>query len=152
MKKTILSAITISLVTMGLYGCAPGQNTAGSTAVGAATGGLIASTLFHGRGDVTGILAGTLLGGSLGYMVGRQMDQQDQANMSSAIVNTPVGEQANWTNQDTNVTYVVQPVRNYQMEGRYCREYRTRINVGGQWRAAYGHACRMPDGQWKITQ
>ncbi len=150
MRKIIISAVTASLLAMGLYGCEPGQNVPGATVVGAATGGLLAGALFHGRGDVTGIIAGTLIGGTVGYLVGRQMDQQDRANMANAIVDTPVGQEATWTNNDSHVTYTVHPVRNYQVEGRYCREYQTRINVGGKLQTAYGHACRMPDGQWKI--
>ena len=37
-------------------------------------------------------------------------------------------------------------------EGRYCREYQTMVMVGGAAQPAYGTACRMPDGMWRIVR
>ncbi|UUX52301.1 hypothetical protein NUH88_12355 [Nisaea acidiphila] len=37
-------------------------------------------------------------------------------------------------------------------EAPYCREYQDRIRVGGAEVDAYGTACLMPDGDWKIRQ
>ena len=34
--------------------------------------------------------------------------------------------------------------------GRYCREYRTHVEVGQRMQKAYGTACRQPDGTWQI--
>jgi surface antigen len=150
MKKVILSAALASVFTMGLVGCAPGQNTGGATVVGAATGGLLAGALFRGPGSGAAVIAGALIGGSLGYAVGRQMDEQDRINMQNAIVNTPDGQEASWTNSRTTVTYIVEPVQTYHSEGRYCRRYKTRIRMDGRWRTAYGHACRTSHG-WKIV-
>lgn len=151
MKKFLITATTVSMLAVGLAGCAPGQNTPGSTAVGALAGGLIGGALFHGRGNVAGILASSLIGGSIGYLVGRQMDQQDRINMANAIVDTPVNQQATWVNTSTNTTYIVRPVRDFHTDsGQYCREYRTKIQVGNEWKSAYGTACQQPDGQWQI--
>lgn len=36
--------------------------------------------------------------------------------------------------------------------GRYCREYQTSVMVGGAAQPAYGTACRMPDGAWRIVR
>ncbi|MBI2239311.1 MAG: hypothetical protein HYU59_00750 [Magnetospirillum gryphiswaldense] len=36
--------------------------------------------------------------------------------------------------------------------GRTCREYQTRVVVGGVSRPAYGTACLMPDGAWRIVR
>lgn len=149
MKKIITNIAAIAMITVTLSGCAPGQNTGGATAVGAATGGLLASTMFHGRGSVAGIMAGALIGGSLGYMVGRNMDQQDRMNMQNAIAEN---NDASWTNEETSISYEVHPVRSYEEEGRYCREYQTRVKIDGEWKKAYGKACRMPDGAWKIVK
>lgn len=151
MKKIITTAVLVSIVTLTLSGCAPGENTPGATAVGAATGGLIASTIFHGDNTFAGVIAGSLIGGSVGYMVGRSMDKQDQINMQNAIVDTPIGEEASWTNPRTEVTYEVRPTRHYRRGGRYCRDYETRIRINGRWRTAYGKACRMPEGGWRIV-
>lgn len=149
MKKIILSAALASVLSASLVGCSPGNNTGGATVVGAATGGLLSAALFHGNGSGAAVIAGTLIGGAIGYAVGRQMDEQDRINMQNAIINTPDGQEASWTNERTTVTYVVEPVETYRVEGRYCRRYRTRIRMDGRWRTAYGRACRTPHG-WKI--
>jgi len=41
--------------------------------------------------------------------------------------------------------------RYYSEDGEYCREYRHNIVVNGQPREGFGHACRQPDGSWRIV-
>lgn len=36
-------------------------------------------------------------------------------------------------------------------QGRTCREYQTMVSVGGVSRPAYGTACLMADGTWRIV-
>ncbi len=36
--------------------------------------------------------------------------------------------------------------------GQYCREYQSRVRVGGEWRQAYGTACLGEDGDWRVVQ
>ncbi len=71
--------------------------------------------------------------------------------MQNAIIVTPVHETVVWTNEETGVMYRVTPTRVYYYEGRYCREYTSRVYMNGQWRTAYGRACKMPDGSWRIV-
>lgn len=152
MKKwqvvAVASACSLSLV--GLTGCTPGNNTQGATLAGAAAGGIIGGSLFHGSGSWMGAAAGAVVGSVIGNQVGQYMDRQDQLNMQRAITTVPVGQQATWTN-DKQVTYKVQPVKQYHKQGRYCREYKTSVKIDGQWKRAYGKACRQPDGSWKIV-
>lgn len=148
MYKNIMTLAAASTLALGLAGCAPGQNTPGATFIGTAAGGLLGGAIFHG--SAAGVIGGALVGGSLGYIMGRQMDRQDRINMQSAIINTPVNQQASWTNAQTNTTYVVRPVRNYRYRGWACREYMTRVKIGGKWKQAYGKACKTPAG-WKIV-
>lgn len=35
-------------------------------------------------------------------------------------------------------------------DGRYCREYTTRANIGGRMQETYGTACMQADGSWEI--
>jgi surface antigen len=154
MKKWLLAGmITVMAFEMG--GCTPGNNTMGSTAAGAIAGGLLGTAIFHNQ--VAGAIGGALVGGVIGNQVGQYMDRQDKINMQSAIVNTPVNQEATWTSDKAGpngrpVTYTVKPVRNYTSHHRYCREYQTTITVGGKAKQpAYGKACRQPDGSWKIV-
>ena len=149
MKKIITITLTASLAAAGLTGCAPGYNTPGSTVVGATAGGLIAAAA---GGGAVGIIAGTLIGGGVGYAIGRDMDRQDRINMSNAIIYTPIDQQATWVNPDSHVTYEVRPIREYRYHGRTCRKYRTRVKIGHRWRTAYGTACHVPGRGWKIVR
>jgi hypothetical protein len=36
--------------------------------------------------------------------------------------------------------------------GRYCREFQSKVVVGGALRDSYGTACQQPDGSWQIVQ
>lgn len=148
--KKYFAAVVVSCAAFGLAGCEPGHNVPGATLVGATAGGLVGNAI--GGGSVAGIIGGALVGGVVGNFVGRAMDRQDRINMQNAIVTTPVDQESSWTNERTHTTYVVRPVRDYHSEGRYCREYQTRIRIDGEWKNAYGKACRTSGGQWHIVR
>jgi surface antigen len=120
---------------------------------GAAAGGLIAAAITK---SPAGIVGGALLGGLVGGAVGTYLDQRDkelqqQATMK-ALETTPSGSSIPWRNPNTGHSGSVTPVKTYQEpSGQYCREYQQVITVGGEKQTAYGTACRMPDGSWKIT-
>jgi len=149
--KKFATVGTIAVMAAGLTGCTPGHNIPGATVAGAAAGGLLGAAFFHGQGAWIGVLGGALIGGIVGNQVGKYMDRQDEINMQNAIAHTPVGQEATWRNDRTDITYNVRPVKNYHSKGRYCREYQTRIQINGKWKDAYGKACRMPDGNWKVV-
>lgn len=157
-KKIALTGL-LFISAINLSACTPGNNAQGSTAVGAVTGGLIANQLFSGQNAFAGVIAGALIGGIIGNQVGQYMDRQDRINMQSAIIHTPINQQANWTSnrpgpQGQRITYSVTPTKSYYRDNRrrYCREYRTVVHIGGRRQTAFGRACRMPDGQWKIIK
>lgn len=148
MKKYWLASV-IAVMTFEMLGCTPGNNVPGATAAGAIGGGLLGGAIFHD--SPYGIIGGALLGGIIGDQVGQHMDATDRANMQNAVANVPVGQEAQWTDTKQNATYTVRPVRNYQSENRYCREYQTTVTVNSKVQKAYGKACRQPDGSWKIV-
>lgn len=148
MKKIATIGSTVVLA-VGLTGCTAGHNVTGATLAGTAAGGLLGAAFFHGGGAWVGILGSALVGGVIGNFVGKRMDEQDQINMANAVTSTPIGREATWKNSH-DVTYVVRPVHEYRRGSRYCREYQTTVEIGGQVRNAFGTACRMPDGQWKL--
>lgn len=155
MRKLLWVGVTAATLALGITGCTPGNNTMGATGAGALAGGLIGNQIFHGKNAFAGVLAGALIGGIVGNRIGNYMDEQDRANMQSAIVNTPMNQQASWTSDKAGpngqpVTYTVRPVKTYTAHNHYCREYQTTVNVGGKVQQAYGKACRQPDGSWKV--
>ncbi|HLD84168.1 MAG TPA: glycine zipper domain-containing protein [Coxiellaceae bacterium] len=158
MRKLALAGI-LSVMAFEMTSCTPGNNVPGATATGALAGGLIGNQIFHGRNAFAGVIAGALIGGVIGNRIGVHMDEQDKINMQSAIIHTPVNQEATWTSNQAGpngepVTYQVKPTRVYtsQATHRYCREYQTTVTVGGKTEQAFGKACRMPDGQWKIVK
>ena len=149
MRKIVGLALVAALV-VNMSGCTPGNNTGGSTVLGAASGGLIGAAV--SRGNPFAVAAGAIIGGLVGNQVGQNMDRRDRQNMQQAITTTPVHQQSSWTNTHTETTYTVTPVKEYHRQGQYCREYTTKISVGGHIKNAYGRACRRPDGSWKIIR
>src|SRR3990167_9705550 len=144
MKKVTALGVATVLVA-GLTGCTPGHNIPGATVAGTAAGGLLGAAFFHGQGAWIGILGSALVGGVVGNFVGKRMDENDRERMANAVVTTPVGQEATWTNSH-DVTYTVRPIRTYHHQNRYCREYQTTVTIGGEQKKAYGKACRMSDG------
>ena len=152
MKQLITYTCAAFLAAATMSGCTPGNNTGGATMTGAALGGLLGGALTGGDDKWAGALAGALVGGAIGNQIGKRMDAQDKKNMESAITTTPVGSQAQWTNQQTDITYKVTPTKQYKTaSNQYCREYTTSVKVDGQWQNAYGKACRQSDGSWKMV-
>lgn len=158
MRYCILAGM-LAVAAVDMSGCTPGNNVPGATAAGALAGGLVGNQLFHGRNAFAGVMAGALIGGIIGNRIGNYMDRQDRINMQSAIIHTPVNQQASWTSDrlgpgGRRVTYTVRPIKDYYAgrshHRRYCREYQTTVTIGGRAQRAFGKACREPDGSWKI--
>lgn len=149
MKSWNICLAVIGL-SVGLAGCGENPNTTGGTVLGAVAGGLIGSQFGGGSGKIAATIAGAAVGGYVGNRVGSYMDRQDRINYSRAVVNTPVGSEASWTNQQTHATYTVRPVKQYHSGSRVCRRYSTTVVMNGRPKQAYGTACKDHNGNWKI--
>jgi len=154
MNKISTIGVT-AILAVGLAGCTPGNNVGGATFAGAAAGGLVGAAAFGG--SAMGILGGALLGGVVGNLIGQQMDANDRARMRRAITEVSIEDgdrwedrDVRWENERTGARYHVHPVRQTHRGGRYCREYQTTVQIGGKTHQAFGKACRMPDGQWRM--
>jgi surface antigen len=133
---------------------APGPKTQIGAATGAAAGGLLGAAL---GGEAEGIVAGVLLGGLVGGAVGNTLDNADRnyamRNAQYALETTPAGTRSTWRNPDSGHSGSATPIKTYQEpDGTYCREFQQTVTVGGKTESAYGTACRMPDGSWRIQQ
>ena len=112
---------------------------------GTLVGGLIGSQFGKGNGKK----AATVLGAFIGYQVGKKMDKADQYCTSQALEYTPSHRRTVWHNPNSNVHYVVYPTRTYRSNGRYCRQYVTVIDRGGNRHREYRRACRYGAGRWR---
>ncbi len=98
-----------------------------------------------------------IAGGLIGGAIGNRMDVGDQreANRAtqSALESAPSGTTTNWRNPDSSNSGTTTPTRTYQAQnGQYCREYEQTVTIGDETQAAYGTACRQPDGKWQVVQ
>jgi surface antigen len=147
--KFLLSGV----LALSLLGCAePGYIT--HQDVGAVTGGvaggIIASTAFHGHGSTAGIIGGTIVGALIGSSIGQYMDRQDQLNAEQALIHTPMGQEATWSNQRSGANYTVRPVNVYQTGKRHCRRALTTITLDNRKSQAYMTVCRTGNGPWYV--
>lgn len=118
------------------------------TVAGGVAGGVIGSQLFHGDSQVFGAVGGAILGSLVGSSIGKSMDQQDRVNTTQALISTPIGQEAAWTNSRTGTSYIVRPVNDYRSGNQYCRRAKVYIDNGRN--VAYTTVCRGSDGRWYL--
>ena len=119
--------------------------------LGGAIGGVLGSQVGGGSGQTAATIGGTIIGVIVGGSIGRTMDDIDQNWVGQAIEQASDGQTIRWNGTDQQ-SYAVTPTATYQdTSGRFCREYQTTVTIGGKAQAAYGRACRQPDGSWQVV-
>lgn len=156
MKRYLCAALVPALLLCGCESTMGPKETAG-TFVGGAGGALIGSQFGGGKGRLLGVAVGTLAGALIGQEIGRSLDSADRREMErtaqSSLEYSRSAETAAWRNPDSGNSGTFTPTRTYRSDGgRYCREYRQTVVIGGREQEAYGTACRRPDGAWEIVK
>ena len=119
--------------------------------LGGATGGVLGSQVGKGTGRVVATAAGTLVGVLVGGGIGRSMDEADEYCATRAFEQARPNQTVSWRNPD-GAAYQIQPARQFRDDsGRQCREFTSKVTIGGRPQQAYGTACRQPDGAWEIV-
>jgi len=119
------------------------NNAITGTVLGGLAGGLIGNQFGHRNGRVYTTVGGTLIGALIGNEIGAANETCAAQALEYAAPNTQVA----W--QNNGASYVVEPTRTFMEDGQQCREYQTRVIIGGRSQQAYGTACRQPDGTWE---
>lgn len=144
----------IALPVLVLAGCtattggAPASGGLGMTAAGGLlaannAGSLPATTQQH--------LAGRLFDGRYALLLGSGDLARAQGAAITAFESTPSGQTTIWRNPVNGHWGTLTPSRTYRdAGGRYCRDYRQTVTIGGQEHQGNGAACREPDGVWRI--
>lgn len=132
-----------------------GQKETLGAGVGAIVGGVLASNVGGGKGQLVAVGVGTLLGALVGSEIGRSLDKADMLYAQRAnqqAHSAPLGETISWNNPESGNSGSVTPRRDGRSDGgEYCREYEQVIYVDGQQETAVGIACQSGDGKWKIA-
>ena len=119
---------------------------------GAAVGGLIASAAGGGGSAIAaGVIGGALLGGLAGNLLDDRDKRMANDTAQRALETAPSGKAVAWTNPDSGHSGTVTPVRTFESNGAFCREYQQTVTIGGRPEESFGTACRQPDGSWRIV-
>jgi surface antigen len=142
------------LVAIACTGCATMEANP-KTTVGAlgggAFGGLIAAAAGGGGAAIAGaIIGGALIGGAAGNYLDQRDKQMAAQAQQQALEVAPTNHPVAWNNPDTGHRGTVTPVRTYEAQGTYCREFQTDVVIDNKSEKAHGTACRQPDGSWKV--
>lgn len=90
-------------------------------------------------------MAGALLGG----VIGRSMDEVDQACIGQVLEQAVTRKRVVWAGA-TGARYEVTPIQSFEdRRGRPCRQFITDATINGRHQSVYGTACREPDGSWR---
>ncbi|MFT6558254.1 RT0821/Lpp0805 family surface protein [Sneathiella sp.] len=142
---------------LALTGCAAQRENpkqTGGAIIGGVGGALLGSLFGGGSGRLAAVAVGTLVGAMIGQEFGKSLDAADRAAIDRAeqrATAAPLNKTITWNNPESGNRGTITPVRDGQdTKGRYCREFRQTIEVGGKLEEGYGTACRQPDGSWQI--
>lgn len=175
MRFSLHSTVVVAALTAGIAACAPvGDKGTAGDAEGPATaaasapseplpvldGGLgqysMGGLLGGPNGDagtVTGIsIKGALLQGPFVTFLERSDIARAYKSASYTLETQPSGQTRIWRNPQNGHWGTMTPARTYlNAEGRYCREYRQTVTIGGQEHQAGGTACRSDEGVWRVV-
>ena len=151
MKKYLI----VCAASLLAFSCAPGSKKDVGAISGMIVGGKIANDLApEGKHKPLATVLGAFIGGAIGQSIGEGLDEVDRMMASGAytqaLEKTPSNESVDWANPDSGNSGSFTPVRTYQANNSYCREYNQEVVIGGYSESAFGTACRQPDGSWQI--
>jgi surface antigen len=96
-------------------------------------------------------MEGRLLDGPYVPLLSKDDFERARRGALTAFESTPSGQTTIWRNPTNGHWGTLTPTRTYQdAGGRYCREYRQTVTLGGQEHQGNGSACREPDAIWHI--
>lgn len=118
-----------------------------------ATGGLLAAPDTTPAPGATPVrMEGRLLDGPYVPLLNKEDFERAQQAALTAFESTPSGQTTIWRNPTNGHWGTLTPTRTYEnADGRYCRDYRQTITLGGQEHQGNGTACREPDAVWHIV-
>ena len=148
-KLLLTTALT---VTLALPGCAtPGPREDSGMVIGGLLGGVLGAQTGDRHLRPVAIIAGTLIGASIGGSIGSYMDETDRLRTGQTLETVRTGVSSTWRNPDSGVQYQVTPTNTYETAQGPCREYTMEALIGGRVEQVYGTACRQADGSWRIV-
>jgi surface antigen len=148
MKGKTGLAIALALA---LGGCAAqGPREESGMVIGGLLGGMLGAQAGDHHMRPVAIIAGTLIGASIGGSIGYYMDETDRLRAGQTLETVRTGVSSSWRNPDTGAQYQFTPTRTFTRPQGPCREYTMKAFIGGKHEEIYGTACRQADGSWRV--
>jgi len=120
-----------------------------ATVLGGVAGGVIGNKVAKTEQDKAGAtIAGVVIGAIVGNTIGRTMDRHDVLCTGQTLERVPDRQTVSWRHKDGQ-QYQVTPLRTYNREGLFCRDYMARSVISGRAQQSTETACRNPDGSWR---
>lgn len=154
MPTTKISATSMTILLAAsilLTGCAGKSNSAQTYATGGTLAGALIGAL-TAKNKLTGALLGAGAGMLLGYMVGNEMDKQDQSELVSTLENRRSGQTHAWHNPDTGTNYRATPAPAYTHDDRIYRDIEIESEINGRMETVHAKAYRDEYGDWHLLQ
>ncbi len=144
-------SILALVIALALAGCASRQES--GALIGAVTGAIVGNQVGKGTGRVFATAAGAVIGGIVGSEIGRKLDEEDRrAAMEAeyaALEEEELGRRHEWENPRSGHRGEVVMQREFERDGRRCREYEHKIYIDGEPDILRGQSCRGDDGRWR---
>lgn len=121
------------------------------TVLGGAVGGAIGATVGKGDNRTVAIILGTALGAVIGHQIGKELDEADRGCIGHALELAADKRTVSWTGAN-DWTYRITPLRNFDHDGKKCREYRLRISGRDIHEDRYERACLVRPGEWLVMR
>jgi len=118
--------------------------------LGGIAGGTVGAQATRGEEQAAAIVVGAVVGAAIGAEIGRHMDRTDRSCAGHALELASPGESVSWTNPDTQVTYLLTPLRKQpRVDG--CRKFL--LIAHGSFGLSEGRtvACPDPRGVWSLA-
>lgn len=150
---TISRAMTVLLLVASLLlaGCASKSNNAQTYATGGTLAGALVGAL-TAKNKLTGALIGAGAGMLLGYVVGNELDKQDQDEIYKTLETAPSGKTHAWHNPDTGNRFRATPAPAYVENDRIYRDIELQSEIDGRDETVHAKAYRDEHGNWHLVQ
>lgn len=119
------------------------------TVLGGVVGGVIGNQVGKDGNREVATVLGVVIGGVVGNKIGSKMDKADHQCSGQVLEQARDQQPVRWTNEQNNTQYQMTPVRTYQVDGRYCRDYVTEYQGTKGTVREKSSACRNEDGTWQ---
>jgi surface antigen len=119
--------------------------------LGGAVGGAIGARTSSEENRVVGTILGAAVGALIGSRIGRELDDGDRGCFGHTLELAKPGQQVEWVNSRTGVSYSLVPGAGKNHGGKTCRTFVLHAKRGDKKDERRGSACQVGPGEWNLS-